>query len=338
MSHSSYCDTIQTTGHLHRDRCHTGRTATPSKLQDTYTEIGVTQLVLRHHPNYRTPTPRSVLHSSYCDTIQTTGHLHRDRCHTARTAKPSKLQDTYTEFGVTQLVLRHHPNYRTPTPRSVSHNSYCDTIQTTGHLHRDRCHTARSATPSKLQDTYTEIGVTQVVLRHHPNYRTPTPRSVSHSSYCDTGHPNYRTPTPRSVSHSSYCDTIQTTGHLHRDRCHTTRTATPSKLQDTYTEIGVTQLVLRHWSSKLQDTYTEIGVTQLVLRHHPNYRTPTPRSVSNNSYCNTIQTTGHLHRYRCHTARTATPSKPQDTYTEIGVTQVELRHHPNYRTPTHRSV
>ena len=253
-SHSSYCDTIQTTGHLHRDRCHTARTATPSKLQDAYTEIGVTQLVLRHHPNYRTPTQRSVSHSSYCDTIQTTGDLHRDRCHTARTATPSKLQDTYTEIGVTQLVLRHHPNYRTPTPRSMSHSSYCDTIQTTGHLHRDRCHTARTATPSKLQDTYTEIGVTQVVLRHHPNYRTPTQRSVSHSSYCDT---------------------IQTTGHLHRDRCHTARTATPSKLQD---------------------TYTEIGVTQLVLRHHPNYRTPTPRPVSHSSYCDTIQTTGHLHR------------------------------------------
>ena len=218
---------------------------------------------------------------------------------------------------MTQVVLRHHPNYRTPTPRSVSHSSYCDTIQTTGHLHRDRCHTARTATPSKLQDTYTEIGVTQLVLRHHPNYRTPTPRSVSHSSYCDTGHPNYRTPTPRSVSHSSYCDTIQTTGHLHRDRCQTTRTATPSKLQD---------------------TYTDIGVTQLVLRHHPNHRTPTQRSVSHRSNCDTIQTTGHLHIDRCDTGRTATPSKLQDTYTEIGVTQLVLRHHPNYRTPTPRSV
>ena len=418
VPHNSYCDTIQTTGHLHRDRCHTARiatlviqttghlhrdrchtarTATPSKLQDTYTEIGVTQLVLRHNPNYRTPTPRSVSHSSYCDTIQTTGHLHRDRCHTTRTATPSKLQDTYTEIGVTQLVLRHwssklqdtyteigvtqlvlrhHPNYRTPTPRSVSNNSYCDTIQTTGHLHRDRCHTARTVTPSKLQDTYTEIGVTQLVLRHHPNYRTPTQRSVSHRSYCDTGHPNYRTPSQRSVSHSSYCDTIQTTGHLHRDRCHTVRTATPGKLQDTYTEIGVTQLILRHHPnyrtptprsvlhssycdtiqttghlhrdrchtartatpSKLQDTYTEIGVTQLVLRHHPNYRTPTPRSVSHSSYCDTIQTKGHLHRDRCYTARTATPSKLQDTYTEIGVTQLVLRHHLNYKTPTPRSV
>ena len=119
-----------------------------------------------------------------------------------------------------------------------------------------------------------EIGVTQLVLRHHPNYRTPTQRSVSHRSYCNTGHPNYRTPTQRSVSHSLYCDTIQTTGHLHRDRCHTACTVTPSKLQD---------------------TYTEIGVKQLVLRHHPNYRTPTPRSVSHSLYCDTIQTLGHLH-------------------------------------------